>query len=401
MELHIRALTFLLLVLMVSCSSATKTEIMTDYSVGQHPITGKIPLGGLSGLTFVENNGKELVFYSITDRGPNAKKRDSNNDGIKERPILLPKYSPLLVDLRLNVYNDKVTVHSVTPLALRNGHKTSGLHNVDYRKYKSHYDEPSVDAKTNKVLKADPWGIDPESIAISPKGHLWIGEEYGPSLLRATMKGDIYQRYYPNIKKINGVRGGKPILPTIFSKTKRNRGFEALALIGNNLYAFLQSPLPIKEQKPHLLRVLVMNSKTYKPKAVHLIELPKGLTKIGGATFLKDKTIAFIAQNGKKGSRAQQYILSVDFEGASNLIRDKKLYENKDVDRLEIYIPVAKKLINLSKHGMNNLEKIEGLTYYNRFFYLINDNDFNLHAIMNKKPEQKSSNYLIAIPYSL
>jgi hypothetical protein len=77
-------------------------------------------------------------------------------------------------------------------------------------------------------------------------GEFWIAEEYGPSLLKLDRTGKVVKRYIPEGLKLEGDNYPvEPILPAIYAKRKINRGFEGLALSGDQrtLYIALQSPL--------------------------------------------------------------------------------------------------------------------------------------------------------------
>ena len=59
----------------------------------------------------------------------------------------------------------------------------SGLPNVDPRGGAWNSDEFPLD-RDGKEIPFDEFGIDPESLAVDGAGNFWVGEEYGPSLLK-------------------------------------------------------------------------------------------------------------------------------------------------------------------------------------------------------------------------
>ena len=95
--------------LLLSCSSTpsssfrvvktTSLRLKTPVSVGKTISNQEVFLGGFSGLMLKKSANKdELVFETITDRGPNGYLTNS-----KERPFLLPDFSPQIVSLKANL----------------------------------------------------------------------------------------------------------------------------------------------------------------------------------------------------------------------------------------------------------------------------------------------------------
>ena len=185
-------------------SELTKAEQMTiesNFVLGETKDYGKVMVGGLSGLVFDKkaSNSENLVFYSLTDRGPNAKKKDFTKDGHLDRPFILPKYTPRLVRIEYKPKSQKAAVTQLIKIR-KPGSKegVTGIPNVDLRSFPKYYDETPVTAD-GKRLKFDPWGIDPESIIIDGKGNFWIGEEYGPSILKISKDGEVLGRWNPEV----------------------------------------------------------------------------------------------------------------------------------------------------------------------------------------------------------
>ena len=76
----------LLFLSLASCGTLPKEKL---YPIdAQQLVDGHktFELGGLSGLHFdrKESTKENLIFYTLTDRGPNGKKFDRNKNGIKE-----------------------------------------------------------------------------------------------------------------------------------------------------------------------------------------------------------------------------------------------------------------------------------------------------------------------------
>ena len=189
-----------------------------------------IYLGGFSGLCY---HPKRQSYFAVTDRGPVKKAKDFDGDGIKDRTFLLPKFTPTLVELKLSsaefkIINRYPLHYSKDELAL--GLPASG------GKVKN---EKAFGPK-GEVLAQAKKGIDPEGIALGPKGNFWIVEEIGPSILKVSAQGKILKRFIPQGSE--KVLFGQGNLPSWTLERKPNKGFEAVAITQNKLYTLLQNP---------------------------------------------------------------------------------------------------------------------------------------------------------------
>jgi hypothetical protein len=101
--------------------------------------------------------------------------------------------------------------------------------------------EPAFDVEGVR-LAPDPAGADTESVAVLADGSFWVGEEYGPSLIKVDAEGVVRRRWTPT-----GVAasGGEALLPARAAERRMNRGFEGLAVSpdGRWLYVAFQSAL--------------------------------------------------------------------------------------------------------------------------------------------------------------
>lgn len=90
------------------------------------------------------------------------------------------------------------------------------------------------------ALPLDPDGADTESLAALADGSFWVGEEYGPSLLKVDADGVVRRRWTPKGVKLAGAQAR---LPTRAGLRRANRGFEGIALSPDErwLYVALQS----------------------------------------------------------------------------------------------------------------------------------------------------------------
>jgi hypothetical protein len=109
--------------------------------------------------------------------------------------------------------------------------------------------EPAYDLQ-GSPLAPDPHGADTEGVAALSDGGFWIGDEYGPSLLRVDADGSVLERLLPSGVSAPEARSS---LPAIAARRQINRGFEALALSPDErrLYLAFQSPLAHPDVAAH------------------------------------------------------------------------------------------------------------------------------------------------------
>lgn len=194
-------------------------------------------------------------FWAIGDRGPNIKVRDAVRlygldhlsglgaiPGAKIMPWL--EVGPTMAELR--VVGDAVELVRIIPLKHDDGRPVTGLPNPGSDKLLS---EPVYDLEGEAILP-DTGGLDTEGIVALTSGEFWIGDEFGPSLVRVDATGRLIERLLPaDPSGPNAVRS----LPAIAARRQLNRGFEGLAVSGDerHLFAAFQSPLAHPDEEAH------------------------------------------------------------------------------------------------------------------------------------------------------
>ncbi|MCT4703920.1 esterase-like activity of phytase family protein [Enterobacteriaceae bacterium H20N1] len=343
-----------------------------------------LPVGVGSGLQFVRKEGSDLIFATVTDRGPNA---DSPKAGKKDSKIFAnPKFTPLLMTIRVGDGKAQATdahaLHDdrgpVSGLPLPEG--LIGATN-----------EIALD-DTLQQLPSDKRGLDTEGITPDGKGGYWLCDEYGPFIVNIDAQGKILKQYGPQAEQ--GVAGG---LPNIIKWRQANRGFEGITRMPDGrIIAAVQSTLDIdgKSKNSALFTRLVSidpaSGKTAMygyPIDVEVYKKAKD-AKIGDIVALDDNRLLLIEQGGDKNKEMRNLVYVVDLSQASDLsdFDKEKAPEFDDAEQLKargIKLAGKKELVDLRKLGWQQ-EKAEGMTIIdNQTIAVINDNDFGLQAVLD------------------
>jgi hypothetical protein len=201
----------------------------------------------------------EGVVWAVCDRGPNIKVETAvklygldrletlrSEDGAKIMPRL--DLGPALAELR--VEGDRVLLVRTLRIADPEGRPLSGLPVPGGPHTRC---EPAFDLNGN-ALASDPSGLDTEGIAALADGGFWVGDEFGPSLVRLDSDGRVLKRLVPEGTVLGGA--AYPVeasLPAIAARRQLNRGFEAIALSpdGKSLFLAFQSPLAHPDERAH------------------------------------------------------------------------------------------------------------------------------------------------------
>jgi hypothetical protein len=404
-------------------NTATLYEIevipkVTNYTFNNLPKLGTtstgqdIFLGGFSGLYFqgIAANGN-LKFVTHTDRGPNGEPTAG------KRPFFLPNFQPEVVSFELNRSTNEITITKRTGLFRQDGTTPlTGLPNLQNGAQNTAYtDEIGVDLNGN-TLNNDSLGADLEGIVVAENGDLWMVDEYRPAIYHFNSNGKLIDRFIPqgdatDSKKNGGTSFGTPIIPAVYAQRRANRGFEAVALEGNKLYAFIQSAIDNPDNTSDTtsrasrnLRILEFDivSKQVTGEYLYLLDdiTASGnakTDKIGDAVALGNGKFAVVERDDLSTTASNKLIYQIDLAGATNINNPANftLPTGKTIEQLtpqELTTAniksVSKSLIaNAAKFGYTGVEKLEGLALVApNTLALINDNDFNVAG--TSTPEQ-------------
>ena len=145
-------------------------------------IGGELKLGGFVGLFY--EGGR--YFYTVTTRGPVLTESDN---GTNKTYFLVPKFVPEIVKLELQ---DDKTIKVVEEIEIKNplGEKCTGAPTPNAW--------PLDEKIVNPSQVGDDWGVYPSGIFYDLDANLfYVSEEYLPSVLQITTRGDWHMRVSP------------------------------------------------------------------------------------------------------------------------------------------------------------------------------------------------------------
>jgi hypothetical protein len=200
-------------------------------------------------------------IWAVGDRGPNLKLKlarerygltgltdDRFGSGAKLMPF--SEIGPALSELRVD--GDSVAIVRTLPIGDRDGRPISGFPIPGGAHCAT---EPAV-TLSGDLLPPDPSGADTEGIVALADGSLWVGDEYGPSLIHVAGDGTVIERWVPAgmEQSLSGARYPvRGALPALAGKRQLNRGFEAIGISPDQdtLYLAFQSPLAHPDEQAH------------------------------------------------------------------------------------------------------------------------------------------------------
>lgn len=386
------------------------TATTNPASVGQTVPGQQILLGGFSGLFFegTAANGN-LIFVTHPDRGPNGEPTDLLRDVPgSERPFALPGFQPEIVRFQLNPNNGAITISDRIGLSRQNGTKLTGLPNLQAGAAGTAFtDEVPIDLFGNRLAN-DPLGADLEGIVRARDNTYWLVDEYRPAIYHFAANGTLINRFIPSgtAAAVNQPLGtfGTEVLPSVYGARRANRGFEAVALDGDRLYAFIQSAIDnpdttgdTSSRNSRNLRILEFNTTTNRVTGEYLYILDSvtapGNTrtdKIGDAVSLGNGKFLVIERDDLDTPQSNKLIYQIDLSQATNvnnpanlsLVPAGKTLEQLSFSELDAagIQPVSKLFIlNPAEIGYVGADKLEGLALINSTtLAILNDNDFAL-----------------------
>lgn len=359
-----------------------------------------------SGLT----HDAEGRLWAVGDRGPNLKIKlaveryglEALGDQARPSAKMMPALDigPALAELSIKV--DRVSIVRVVPLVGEDGRPLSGLPTPGNQ---NSLREPAV-REDGSPLAPDPGGVDSEGIAAVPGGSFWIGDEYGPSLLRVGEDGRVAVRWVPRGELATVADAPYPTsdcLPALGAARHVNRGFEALAISadGRRLHLAFQSPLAHPNVATHAaarhVRLWTLDAQTGVLLAQHAYplddpasfrrdmakgKLQRSDIKVSELTWLGDHRLLVL----ERGSETTK-IYRVELSDECRLPDEHGLAETRPtLEELsagdDFDLPVVSKLLlfDTDYHPEVSAD-LEGMTLLDeRNLLLVNDNDFGIEG---------------------
>jgi Esterase-like activity of phytase len=399
----IRALVSLVLAaaLIPHPSSAQDTVIAT-YTLPDTPIKSfqnavlpgsvandrKVLLGSIGSDLWHGPKDPRDEFWMITDRGPNGQ---FAVDGKNRRTFWVPEFNPTIV--RVKTEGKAIKILNAIPIVGQSGKPVTGLPNL------KDIDEAPYNYLAQDLLPLNPNGLDTEGLVRTSAGDFWISEEYSPSILHVDRTGKVIKRYIP--EGLNLESTDYPVakvLPSIYGRRKINRGFEGIALSGDEktLYMVLQSPLLNPDRKTgetsRNTRVLVFDIPSEKVTAEYVYRFdvskefdpnPKNNPdemKLSGVIAMNPTTLLILERTDLVAK-----LYSVDLSQATNILASK-WNDAKTAPALEALadpaaaqVRVLPKTLVLDLSSIKGMpEKIEGIALLDQNTLAVaNDNDFD------------------------
>ncbi len=378
--------------------------------IGYTTVGQTLRLGGFSGLYFEgKTDDGKLHFITHTDRGPDTSPIDADVDGIKERPFALPYFQPRWQRFTLTPTNGEIILGEPVMLRKPTGVAMSGRPNLLATPGLAYSDERPINLSGGR-LALDTVGADMEGIVRDPTdGTYWMVDEYRPSIYHFTASGALLGRYVPVGSNVLGETTGIQVLPKELAQRRNNRGFEAIAYAGGQIFAFMQSPIDnpdtaddANSKASRWTRIIQFDTATRTTVAQYVYPLEarvgpwangNNTDKIGDAVALDTAKLLVLERDSNTHATASKYIFKIDLTGATNLetLDDSIVGPGGTLDTMTAdelieagIVPVRKGLfVNLATLGYLPNDKPEGLALVHRdpnemVLAVINDNDFGL-----------------------
>ncbi|MCB0649608.1 MAG: esterase-like activity of phytase family protein, partial [Saprospiraceae bacterium] len=190
------------------------------------------------------------------------------------------------------------------------------------------------------ALPYDPYGGDFEGIVIDRDGNFWMCDENRPSIYKFAPNGTLIERYVPEGTSQLGSTPlpagtyGAETLPSVYSKRRANRGFEAIAYDAEKhvVYAFIQSPIENPNSSVRnnsdVIRILGVSADDGTPveEYVYLLENNRypGLAasrvdKIGDAVYMGEGKFLVLERDseGPGVTEGKKYVFEINLKGAT------------------------------------------------------------------------------------
>ncbi len=345
---------------------------------------------GIGSGAFHYKNDPKNVIYTITDRGPNIKCKDSKKLMgeklcAKGKIFPTPNFAPTIY--KIAVYDRWYKILEEIQIKDKNGIQVSGVSNKGT--------ENAYDIN-GKELAYDPHGLDAEALVKLSDGTFWIGEEYGASILHIASDGKILKRVVPKgfEKNLEGANYEiSSTLPELVGKRPLNRGIESIAVSPDEKYLYfaMQSPLsnPDKDAYKKGVNVRIYKYDIASDKVireyVYMMDKPEtfkldknkkqNAVKISEMVAVGDDEV-IILERISKTTKFYKVNLMHSIYG----LEWDKPETSPSLEQIKDFDNVLNKELVLDTSDIKGMpKKIEGIAYIDENnWILVNDNDFGI-----------------------
>lgn len=248
-----------LLALLVPVFQAPAAEIIASGELPANTVFDHQTIAGIgSGITY---DAKDDVYICVSDRGPNDGK--------------IP-YRPRFVKLKITQEGDKLNlaVQDAVIFKDENGQDMTGL-------------IPTDDEADTPRMKDGRTCIDPEAIAFSKDGRLYVTDEYGPYLYQFGLDGKMIRRFPVPAEFQPKTESGKVVFTDrekIATGRTVNQGPEGMCLLPDEKHAALIFQSALQQdggRNAGTTKILILDLATGQPTAVYQYNLSPEVAGIG------------------------------------------------------------------------------------------------------------------------
>lgn len=252
--------------------------------------------------------------------------------------------------------------------------KLSFSKQADFEFYGNNSKNNPVDSiiKNGKLLTGG--DIDPESFRVDYKGHVWVGEEFGPFLIKLDKTGKVLRQEI----SIPGISSpDSPLLKAgDIPNTKTSTGLEGMAINpqGNKLFPMLEKTVIGDPEKTLRIYTFDVDSERFED-GYFLYDLDGAATEIRELVAINDHEFLTLEQNEHWGSKEGQvkkvYLLSTEGVEKNQHVKKTLL-----IDLMDIADP-----LDLNKDGNTSFSfpklTIETIIILDKdTLFIANDNNF-------------------------
>ncbi len=385
----ITLLLFFCLTSAIHAASLVGWAEMPMHTFAQGPTSGQFNFGAdvsgnqqvVQGFSAVLQADAENHFYFLTDNGFGEKSNSAD--------ALLRLYE---VQIDFNTANKKNA--TVTPLRFVNfkdtNRKLTFNIQADYSQYYNVARNPSIDKSISEKRLLTGADIDPESVRVDKNGHLWLGDEFGPFLVKLDAAGEVLRSEFP---LPNVVSPDNPDIGNLKPNLPSTGGFEGMAInqAGDMLYPMLEAT--VDGDTPKTLRIYQfdVNAEHY-TGLVYRYQLDEQGTNIGDLVAVNEHEFLVLERNSATKLEDKPfkkvYLIDINkldenqFVNKRELVDLMRLQDPNDLnkDGQFTYAFAYSHIENLLIVDKNNLLLVNDNNYSGRTYFIKVklDNDLNL-----------------------